>query len=97
MSTRKISNATRKFFLRHFLLRFFIILLVQQWSPLGEIRSKESIVQKINETAESLSNAFIIDQQPEDLIYNLFKLPNKEEASIGKLLSVCFPIVFFEK
>uniref|UniRef100_A0AC34FVS2 Glutaminase n=1 Tax=Panagrolaimus sp. ES5 TaxID=591445 RepID=A0AC34FVS2_9BILA len=61
---------------------------LQQWSPLGEAKSKESIVQTISQTAETLSNAFICDQQPEDLIYNLFKIPNKEEASIGKLLSL---------
>uniref|UniRef100_A0AC34FE18 Glutaminase n=1 Tax=Panagrolaimus sp. ES5 TaxID=591445 RepID=A0AC34FE18_9BILA len=60
---------------------------LQQWSP-SEIRSKDSIAQTINQTAHNLSNAFAIDQQPEDLIYNSFKLPNKEEASIGKLLSL---------
>uniref|UniRef100_A0AC34QCD3 Glutaminase n=1 Tax=Panagrolaimus sp. JU765 TaxID=591449 RepID=A0AC34QCD3_9BILA len=61
---------------------------LQQWSPLSDIRSKESIVHQIHKTAHGLSNAFVIDEQPEDLIYNLFKLPNKEEASIGKLLTL---------
>uniref|UniRef100_A0A7E4W387 glutaminase n=1 Tax=Panagrellus redivivus TaxID=6233 RepID=A0A7E4W387_PANRE len=61
---------------------------LQQWSPLSENRCKESIAQTIHQTAHGLSNAFAIDEQPEDLIYNLFKLPNKDEASIGKLLTL---------
>ena len=61
---------------------------MQQWSPLGDIRSKDSIVSTIHKTAHGLSNAFAIEEQPEDLIYNLFKLPNKDEASIGKLMTV---------
>lgn len=40
-------------------------------------------------TADGLSNAFARDQKtPEDLIFELFKIPNKNEASIGKLLTV---------
>ncbi|KAH7700457.1 glutaminase kidney isoform [Aphelenchoides avenae] len=43
----------------------------------------------LQHTAESLSNAFVRDQKsPEDLIFELFKIPNKNEASIGKLLMV---------
>ena len=40
-------------------------------------------------TADGLSNAFARDQKtPEELIFELFKIPNKNEASIGKLLTV---------
>jgi len=40
-------------------------------------------------TADGLSNVFARDQKtPEDLIFELFKIPNKNEASIGKLLTV---------
>ena len=84
---RKYSNATCEFLIFN-VINHKSPNLVQQWSPLGDIRSKESIVNTIHKTAHGLSNAFAIEEQPEDLIYNLFKLPNKDEASIGKLMTV---------
>lgn len=66
--------------------------LVQQYSPLMEQRHKQSAAEMVQQTAESLSNAFACDEpSPEDLIFNLFKIPNKEEASIGKLIMVWLP------
>lgn len=63
--------------------------LVQQYSPIMEQRHKQSAAEMVQQTAESLSNAFACDEpSPEDLIFNLFKIPNKEEASIGKLIMV---------
>ncbi|KAH7725993.1 glutaminase liver isoform [Aphelenchoides avenae] len=62
---------------------------LQQYSPLMEQRHKQSAAEMVQQTAESLSNAFACDEpSPEDLIFNLFKIPNKEEASIGKLIMV---------
>jgi hypothetical protein len=43
----------------------------------------------LSETVKGLASAFESNQKtPEELIYELFKLPNKEVASIGRLLSV---------
>jgi hypothetical protein len=42
----------------------------------------------LEKTIEGLNNTMASDESPEDLIYNLFKIPNKEEASIGKLITV---------
>lgn len=50
---------------------------------------KLSIHDDLQKTKEELSNPFGCDKLPaEDLIYNLFKIPNKNNASIGKLLMV---------
>lgn len=44
---------------------------------------------RIQKTKEGLSNPFARNEQSaEELIYNLFKIPNKTDASIGKLLMV---------
>uniref|UniRef100_A0A914BYA5 glutaminase n=1 Tax=Acrobeloides nanus TaxID=290746 RepID=A0A914BYA5_9BILA len=53
------------------------------------LNRKSSICNILQKTADGLANAFARDQKsPEDLIYELFKIPNKNEASVGKLLSV---------
>uniref|UniRef100_A0A7E4UNM0 glutaminase n=1 Tax=Panagrellus redivivus TaxID=6233 RepID=A0A7E4UNM0_PANRE len=53
------------------------------------LNRKGSLYNILQQTADGLSNAFTRDQKtPEDLIFDLFKIPNKNEASIGKLLSV---------
>uniref|UniRef100_A0A915DW06 glutaminase n=1 Tax=Ditylenchus dipsaci TaxID=166011 RepID=A0A915DW06_9BILA len=51
---------------------------------------KNSICNILQQTVDGLSNAFHRGDQksPEDLIFELFKIPNKNEASIGKLLMV---------
>uniref|UniRef100_A0A914X683 glutaminase n=1 Tax=Plectus sambesii TaxID=2011161 RepID=A0A914X683_9BILA len=57
---------------------------------IGEILNrKASVVTLLNQTASGLNHAFEVDHQsPEDLIFELFKIPNTNEASIGKLFSV---------
>uniref|UniRef100_A0A915EFE4 glutaminase n=1 Tax=Ditylenchus dipsaci TaxID=166011 RepID=A0A915EFE4_9BILA len=63
-------------------------LSLQQYSPLLEER-KGSIQKALLKTKEGLANPFACDElSAEELIYNLFKIPNKSEASIGKLLMV---------
>lgn len=53
------------------------------------LNRKASICDILQLTVDGLSNAFARDQKtPEDLIFDLFKIPNKNEASIGKLLTV---------
>ncbi|KAE9555747.1 hypothetical protein FO519_000961 [Halicephalobus sp. NKZ332] len=53
------------------------------------LNRKGSMYNILQQTADGLSNAFARDQKtPEDLIFDLFKIPNKNEASIGKLLTV---------
>lgn len=43
----------------------------------------------MSEAAEHLTPSFDgTKEQAEDIIYDLFKVPYKEEASIGRLLSV---------
>uniref|UniRef100_A0AC34GTL5 Glutaminase n=1 Tax=Panagrolaimus sp. ES5 TaxID=591445 RepID=A0AC34GTL5_9BILA len=60
---------------------------VEQYSKI--LNRKSSLRNILQLTADGLSNAFARDQKtPEDLIFDLFKIPNKNEASIGKLLSV---------
>ncbi|KAH7708982.1 Glutaminase [Aphelenchoides avenae] len=62
---------------------------LQQYSPIMEQRSSQSTIEMIQATAEGLWHTFACDEpSPEDLIFNLFKIPNKEEASIGKLIMV---------
>ncbi|CAD5226897.1 unnamed protein product [Bursaphelenchus xylophilus] len=62
---------------------------LEQYSPIMDPNRKKSLAQLVDMTQISLSNAFECNEQsPEDLIYNMFKIPNKNEASIGKLLMV---------
>lgn len=50
---------------------------------------KDSLNNILLATKNGLSNAFAAQSQsPEDLIFNMFKIPNKNEASIGKLIMV---------
>jgi hypothetical protein len=45
----------------------------------------------LRDTVDGLSNEFTrSDQTPEEIIYELFRLSNKEEAAMGKLIAVCF-------
>lgn len=63
--------------------------LVEQYREI--LSRKTSIGNVLQRTADGLANAFARDQKPpEALIYELFKIPNKNEASVGKLLSVSF-------
>lgn len=59
-------------------------------NTIGEILNrKRSVVQIMTKTAEGLSEAFEFRKaSPEDLVFDLFKLPQKDDASIGKLISV---------
>ncbi|KAI1726748.1 glutaminase domain-containing protein [Ditylenchus destructor] len=54
------------------------------------LNRKASICNILQQTADGLGSAFHRggDKSPEDLIFELFKIPNKNEASIGKLLMV---------
>lgn len=62
----------------------------QTLNTIGEILNrKRSVVQIMTKTAEGLSEAFEFRKaSPEDLVFDLFKLPQKDDASIGKLISV---------
>jgi hypothetical protein len=54
------------------------------------LNRKTSICQLLENTQSGLNQTFEVDQQsPEELIFDLFKLKDKDEACIGKLLSVC--------
>uniref|UniRef100_A0A914XNI1 Glutaminase EF-hand domain-containing protein n=1 Tax=Plectus sambesii TaxID=2011161 RepID=A0A914XNI1_9BILA len=57
---------------------------------LGEILNrKTSAAQLLKETQSGLNHIFENDHAaPEELIFELFKVPNKDEACIGKLLSM---------
>jgi hypothetical protein len=60
---------------------------VEQYSPLTEDNRRLSLSSAIEKTKEGLGNLFGVDEQsPENLIYNLFKVPNKSDAFIGKLI-----------
>ena len=64
---------------------------MEQYSPLTEDHRKLSLTSAIQKTKEGLGNLFGEDEQsPEDLIYNLFKVPNKSDAFIGKLIMASF-------
>ena len=44
----------------------------------------------LKDTQSVLSNVYEVDYgTPHDVIFDIFKTPDKEEACIGKLLSVC--------
>jgi hypothetical protein len=65
---------------------------VEQYSPLTEDNRRLSLSSAIEKTKEGLGNLFGVDEQsPEDLIYNLFKVPNKSDAFIGKLIMASPP------
>lgn len=50
---------------------------------------KDSLAGVVHATSMGLSNTFACNEKsPEDLIFSMFKIPNKNEASIGKLLMV---------
>nr|CDJ80161.1 Ankyrin and Glutaminase domain containing protein [Haemonchus contortus] len=59
-------------------------------NAIGEILNrKTSVAQIMSKTVEGLNHAYELrDSSPEDLIFDLFKMPNKEEASISKLIKV---------
>ncbi|KAI1726768.1 glutaminase domain-containing protein [Ditylenchus destructor] len=59
-------------------------------NTIGEILNrKRSVVSIMSKTAEGLAHSFDRNKSsPEDLVYDLFKLPQRDEASIGKLISV---------
>ncbi|VDK49335.1 unnamed protein product, partial [Cylicostephanus goldi] len=59
-------------------------------NAIGEILNrKTSVAQIMSKTVEGLNHAYELrDSCPEDLIFDLFKMPNKDEASISKLIKV---------
>ncbi|VDM82047.1 unnamed protein product, partial [Strongylus vulgaris] len=59
-------------------------------NAIGEILNrKTSVAQIMSKTVEGLNHAYEVrDSCPEDLIFDLFKMPNKDEASISKLIKV---------
>jgi len=48
-----------------------------------------SYAELIRKAAESLSNEFNREKTAEELIFELFKIPNKNDGAIGKLIAVC--------
>ncbi|KAI6221261.1 No extended memory [Aphelenchoides besseyi] len=72
------------------LVRKYSMATLDQYSPLmDEHRRKISLQGMVEATASGLSNTFALNEQsPEILIYNMFKIPNKPHASIGKLIMV---------
>lgn len=62
--------------------------LAEQFIQLSDDR-KLSIQGDLQKTKQGLANPFACDElSAEDLIYNLFKIPHKSDASIGKLIMV---------
>ncbi|KJH44033.1 glutaminase [Dictyocaulus viviparus] len=59
-------------------------------NAIGEILNrKTSVAQILSKTVEGLNHAYELrDSSPEDLIFDLFKMPNRDEASISKLIKV---------
>lgn len=47
-----------------------------------------SYAELIRKAAESLSNEFNREKTAEELIFDLFKIPNKNDGAIGKLIAV---------
>uniref|UniRef100_A0AC35U7C6 Glutaminase n=1 Tax=Rhabditophanes sp. KR3021 TaxID=114890 RepID=A0AC35U7C6_9BILA len=62
----------------------------QTLKQIGDILNrKHSVVQIMSRTLDGLNHAYEYKKpSPEDLVYDLFKVQNKDEASMGKLLSV---------
>ncbi|KAI6233180.1 Glutaminase [Aphelenchoides fujianensis] len=48
----------------------------------------DSVGARLQSTVDGLANEFAREQTAEDVIFELFKLPNKEQGAIGKLLAV---------
>lgn len=65
-------------------------------NAIGEILNrKTSVAQIMSKTVEGLNHAYELrDSSPEDLIFDLFKMPNKDEASISKLIKVWSLLIF---
>ncbi|KAL3081470.1 hypothetical protein niasHS_011714 [Heterodera schachtii] len=62
---------------------------LEQFAPLKDDDRRLSLQSVILKTKDGLDNPFACDEQsPEELIYNLFKIPHKSDASIGKLIMV---------
>uniref|UniRef100_A0A1I8BIG9 glutaminase n=1 Tax=Meloidogyne hapla TaxID=6305 RepID=A0A1I8BIG9_MELHA len=62
---------------------------LEQYSPLTEHHRKLSFTSALQKTKQGLGNLFADDEQsPEELIHNLFRVPNKSDAYIGKLIIV---------
>ncbi|PAV56863.1 hypothetical protein WR25_20668 [Diploscapter pachys] len=60
-------------------------------ASIGEILNrKASVAQILTKTAEGLRKSYEMssERSPADLIFELFKLPNREEASISRLIKV---------
>ncbi len=58
---------------------------------IGEILNRKmstATEQLLKDAQTNLNQAYEADQPPEELIFELFKVPNKDEACIGKLISV---------
>ncbi|KAI6176120.1 No extended memory [Aphelenchoides bicaudatus] len=63
--------------------------IIDQFSPLLDEMRKTSLTDRIHHTTQGLNDSFANHTpSPEDLIFNMFKIPNKNEASIGKLIMV---------
>lgn len=87
MSEKARGPSNTFYFLRSNIIWQQKLYLVDQYRAI--LNRKSSICNILQKTADGLANAFARDQKsPEDLIYELFKIPNKNEASVGKLLSV---------
>lgn len=48
----------------------------------------DSVGDMLQSTVDGLSNEFAREKTAEDVIFELFKLPNKEQGAIGKLIAV---------
>uniref|UniRef100_A0A158P7V8 EF-hand_14 domain-containing protein n=1 Tax=Angiostrongylus cantonensis TaxID=6313 RepID=A0A158P7V8_ANGCA len=59
-------------------------------NAIGEILNrKTSVAQILSKTVEGLNHAYELrNSSPEDLIFDLFKMPNRDEASITRLIKV---------
>lgn len=67
-------------------------------ASIGEILNrKASVAQILTKTAEGLRKSYEMssERSPADLIFELFKLPNREEASISRLIKVIFEKLTF--
>ncbi|KAI6185135.1 No extended memory [Aphelenchoides fujianensis] len=73
------------------IVRKYSMAIIDQFAPLMEEsnRRKISIQKMLEGTAGGLANTFAFQEEsPEQLIYQMFKIPNKSQASIGKLIMV---------
>ncbi|CAD5218157.1 unnamed protein product [Bursaphelenchus okinawaensis] len=67
-----------------------IMAKLQRVNTIGEILDrKRSVARIMSQTADGLNQSFEFKKcAPEDVVYDLFKVPGKDEASIGRLVSV---------